>query len=111
MQDYMETALLERKARGEAYKAKRMAADLGRAGADMEPDARRDLANAARSHADRALDLSAQCRESLETCTFTVQSHYYGIRDAVDHIVLRAKDAVARVDEFMERFDGEEDAR
>ena len=108
VQDYMETALLEREARIEVAEARRMAAVLCRTGAGMEPAARRELANAARSHAGRALELSAQCRDGLEMCAFTVQSHYYGILDSIDHTVSRAKDAVVRVDECMEGFGGED---
>lgn len=104
----MELIRLEKKARNEAAMAHRMAGDLCRTGADMEPAARSELADTARAHAARALDMSAQCRKDLEKYTFAVRSNYYAIRDSVEHAELRAVEAAASVDSFMERFNVED---
>lgn len=106
MQDYLEPARLEREARAAARRAKGMATDLRRNGAGMEPAARRELASAARASAARAAELASQCEDALKVTTFVVQSHFYAIRDGVAHAASLARDTEARIDRYMERYEG-----
>ena len=106
MQDYLEPARLEREARAAARKARDMARDLRRHGADMDPAARRELASAARDSAARAAELASQCEDALKVTTFVVQSHFYAIRDGVAHAASLARDSATRIDRYMERYEG-----
>lgn len=105
MQDYLEPARLEREARAAARKARDMARDLRLHGADMDPDARREMAAGARDSAERAIRLAARCEAALETTTFVVKSHYYAIRDGAASAASLANVAAERVDRCMERYE------